>query len=213
MTKPTNINLLDNVVSLLNEAKQQIVRAINQTMVISYYKIGGRMIVEEEQNGKERADYGKFLIKEISKGLTKEFVKGFSVTNAKQFRSFYISYEKGQTLSDLLKKPTHKKLKNKKSATLSQTSSENKKPQTLSAVFNLSWSHYLHLMRIEDINEHNYYESESFNNNWSVRELKRLVDSGLYSRIELEKNNEQIFASKYKTVLPSKKELKSLIES
>lgn len=199
MKEVKNHILLSNIVSLLNEARQKVVRTINQTMVYSYYEIG-RMIVEEEQNGKERADYGKFLVKELSEELTKEFGKGFSETNIKQFRSFYLAYEIGQTVSDVFKNKISQtvsdQFENQISETVSRISSKSI-PQTPSAEFNLSWSHYLHLMRIDNKKERNYYESESYTNNWSVRELKRQVDSGLYSRLALSKNkNEVIEASK-----------------
>lgn len=127
-------------------------------MVITYYEIG-RMIVEEEQNGKDRADYGKQLITDISKKLTMEFGKGFSVTNIKQMRSFYQIYSKGQTLSD---------------------------------EFNLSWSHYLKLMRIDDENERRFYEIESYKNNWSLRELQRQYNTALYTRLALSRNKDEI---------------------
>src|SRR5690606_4723106 len=86
------------IVDLLQSARNNVVRTINQTMVTTYFEIG-RKIVEEEQNGKDRADYGKSLLQDLSKVLTSEFGKGFSVTNIQQMRSFYLSYQKQQTLS------------------------------------------------------------------------------------------------------------------
>lgn len=70
---------------LLNEARQRVLQTVNHTMVVTYFEIG-RMIIEEEQNGRERADYGKQLISELSRNLTQEFEKGFSVTNLQQMR-------------------------------------------------------------------------------------------------------------------------------
>jgi hypothetical protein len=136
-------------------------------MVITYFEID-KMIVEEEQDGKERADYGKKVIKELSKALTKEFGKWFLERNIEQMRQFYFAYSKPQTLSA--------ESKNKKQQTLSavfkkqQTLSD--KPETSSRKSKniiLSWSYYLKLMRIEDINGRSFYEIESFKNNWSVR--------------------------------------------
>lgn len=92
-------NLVQKISDLLNEARQKVLYTVNQTMVITYYEIG-HMIVEEEQNGKERADYGKLLISNLSKTLTEGFGKGFSATNLKQMRQFYLAYSKRQTLSD-----------------------------------------------------------------------------------------------------------------
>ena len=123
-------------------------------MVRTYFEIG-RLIIEEEQKGKERAEYGSQLIVELSLRLTKEF----SATNLKQMRSFYLMYSKGQTLSD---------------------------------EFNLSWSHYLKFMRIDDENERRFYEIESLNNSWSLRELQRQYDSALYTRLALSRNKNKV---------------------
>ena len=172
MNKLQNNNFLTNIVSLLQTAKQQVVRSVNQTMVITYFEIG-RMIIEEEQNGKERADYGKALLKELSNELTKEFGKGFSVTNLQQMKRFFIVYQKQQTLSANSNLPI-------------------KKQQTLTAEFELSWSHYLTLMRMDDENERKFYEIEAVKNNWSIRELKRQYDTALYTRLTLSRNKEKI---------------------
>ena len=148
----------------------EVVRAINQTMVLTYFEIG-RMIVEEEQNGKNRAEYGQNLLQDLSKVLTTEFGKGFSVTNIQQTRSFYLVYQKQQTVSV-----------------------KSTKQQTASDEFRLSWSHYLKLMRINDENERKFYEIESFKNNWSVRELQLQFDSALYTRLILSRDKEEIKA-------------------
>ena len=144
--------------SLLKEARKNIVSNINTTMTKTYFLIGKR-IVEEEQNGNERATYGKNLIKNLSKKLTNEFGKGFSERNIEQMRKFYKTYSI---------------------------------PQTVSAEFKLSWSHYLILMRMENIEERNFYEIESIQNNWSLRELRRQIDSALYERLVLSRNKAKV---------------------
>lgn len=103
-----NNSLFSQVVNLLQQSKQQVVRAINQTMVYTYYEIG-RIIVEEEQNGKDRAEYGKKLLKGLSKELNQEFGKGFSVVNLENMRKFYLIYSIPQTLSMIseIKIPHH----------------------------------------------------------------------------------------------------------
>ena len=168
--KPGDTNFFSQIVDLLQSARNNVVRAINQVMVTTYFEIG-RKIVEEEQNGKDRADYGKQILKELSNVLTKEFGKGFSVTNIQQMRSFYLSYQKQQTVS---------------------VKSENDISETTSRSFNLSWSHYLKLMRIEDENERKFYEIEAEKNNWSVRELDRQYDSALYTRLVLSRDKEKV---------------------
>jgi hypothetical protein len=143
-------NFLKEIVNLLQSAKQQVVRSVNQTMVITYFEIG-RMIVEEQQQGKDRAEYGKSLLKELSNGLTKEFGKGFSVKNLERMRAFYQIYGKSSTLLS----------KSQKQQTLSANSNSVViKQQALSADFELSWSHYLTLMRIDDESERKFYEIE-----------------------------------------------------
>lgn len=151
-------NFIGRISALLNNSRNKIINTVNQTMVLTYFEIG-KMIVEEELKGKERADYGRQLIPLLSKKLTQDFGKGFSETNIKQMRSFYNSFSKRQTLSD---------------------------------EFNLSWSHYLKLMRIDDERERNFYEIESSKNNWSLRELQRQYDSALYTRLSLSRNKAQI---------------------
>ncbi len=146
------------IVGLLKEARKSVARSINKTMVYTYFEIG-RIIVEEEQKGEARAEYGKRILKELSGRLTKEFGKGFSITNLKQMRQFYLTYEKGQTLSD---------------------------------EFNLSWSHYLLLMRISNPDERSFYEKEAISNNWSLRELKRQFNSALYERLILSRDKDAV---------------------
>jgi predicted nuclease of restriction endonuclease-like (RecB) superfamily len=144
--------------NLLKEARKSIVSNINTTMTKTYFLIGKR-IVEEEQNGNERAEYGENLIKNLSKRLTEEFGKGFSKRNLWQMKQFYLAYSKVQTVS---------------------------------AQFKLSWSHYLILTRMENIEERNFYEIESIQNNWSLRELRRQIDSALYERLVLSRDKEKV---------------------
>jgi DNA-binding MarR family transcriptional regulator len=148
----------NKVANLLKEARKSIVQSVNKTMVYTYFEIG-RMIVEEEQNGKERAEYGKQILKSLSKSLSNEFGKGFSQRNLEQMRQFYLTYSKAQTLS---------------------------------AEFNLSWSHYLKLMRIDNEDERNYYQIEAYENSWSLRELQRQYDSALYERLVLSRNTKAV---------------------
>lgn len=154
-----HFDFYSRVSNLLKEARESVVRTVNNTMVFTYLEIG-RMIVKEEQNGKERAEYGKQIIKELSSRLSSEFGKGFSVTNLQQMKNFYNIYGKQQTVS---------------------VKSDNGIVQNNN--FQLSWSHYLFLMRIDNIDERKFYEIETFENNWSLRELRRQFDSSLYERL------------------------------
>ncbi len=167
---PSNTTFFNQIVDLLQSARNKVVQTVNQSMVTTYFEIG-RKIVEEEQKGRDRAEYGKNLLTDLSKVLTKEFGKGFSVTNIQQMRIFYLVYEKQQTESANSKKAIQ---------------------QTVPVKFRLSWSHYLKLMRIEDENERKFYDIEAYKNNWSVRELKRQFDSALYTRLVLSRDKEKI---------------------
>ena len=93
--------LFSQVVALLQNARQQVLRTVNSTMVYTYFEIG-RMIVEEEQSGKERAEYGKQLLKGLSEQLTIEFGKGFSIANLENIRKFYLAYSISETVSRIL---------------------------------------------------------------------------------------------------------------
>ncbi|HRE79018.1 MAG TPA: PDDEXK nuclease domain-containing protein [Flavobacterium sp.] len=176
--------LFQQVVALVKNAQQQVIRTINSTMVYTYFEIG-RMIVEEEQNGKERAAYGKQVLKELSKELTKEFGRGFSVDNLQNMRKLYFVYSNYETVSSI------SKVENKKSETVSSISLISEKP-VLTLNFILTWSHYIFLLNIDDNSERKFYEIESVKNNWSVRELKRQYDSALYTRLALSRDKEGV---------------------
>ena len=158
-------NITQQIKSILEKARTEVVRNVNKTIASTYFEIG-KLLVTEHQKGNERASYGEELIKEISKELTKEFGKGFSVDNLENMRRFYLVYVKSETLS---------------------RKSHNIKPD-----FMLSWSHYQKLIRIEDPRERKFYEIESINNNWSVRELQRQFDSALYERLVLSHDKKKI---------------------
>ena len=159
-------HFFESVAQLLEEARKNVKTAVNLSMVYAYFEIG-HMIVEEEQNGENRAAYGAYLLKELSAYLTTQFGKGFSETNLKQMRQFYMIYahdEIGQTLSDQF---------------------NNLPTVSTGRRFFLSWSHYLKLMRITNVEERHFYEIEAVKNDWSLSELKRQFDSSLYERLAL----------------------------
>ena len=156
--KLTNNNIYQEIKELLYSAKNRVYQTINTTMTQTYFQIGKR-IVEEEQGGETRAEYGSALLKNLSSELIKEFGKGYSEQNLKNMRQFYLIYQKRQTVS---------------------------------SEFKLSWSHYIFLTRIENINERNFYEIESIENSWSLRELKRQFDSGLFERLKLSSDKQKV---------------------
>jgi predicted nuclease of restriction endonuclease-like (RecB) superfamily len=177
-----NKALFSQVVELLQNARQQVLRTVNSTMVYTYFEIG-RMIVEEEQNGKDRAEYGKQLLKGLSHQLTKEFGKGFSVESLDRMRKLYKTYSISSSLV------TNSKNQIPQGPT---GVSENKKTKSLISFFKLTWTHYVFLMRIDDEKERRFYEIESEKYDWSVRELKRQYDSTLYTRLALSRDKDGI---------------------
>ncbi len=169
-----NQKFYQDISVLLDNARRQVKTAVNTAMVYTYYEIG-RRIVEEEQHGQDRAAYGQQLLQGLSEYLTKKFGKGFSLTNLKQFRQFYTVYvndQIGHTVSDQF-------------TNLPAVSTGRK--------FFLSWSHYLKLMRIKNIDERHFYEIEAAKNDWSLSELKRQYDSSLYERLALSSDKEKVF--------------------
>lgn len=189
-----NTNLFQQVAVLLKNAQQQVLRTVNSTMVFTYFEIG-RMIVEEEQNGKVRADYGKQVLKGLSQQLTKEFGKGFSLSNLEQIRKFYMIYSKSETLLRISQIQNSQSVIVESESTIPQSLIVEFKKfdyHTLISFFKLTWTHYVFLMRIEDENERSFYEIETEKNNWSVRELKRQYDSALYARLALSRDKEGI---------------------
>ena len=187
MIEKANSGFFNGVAELLRQSRQTVVRQVNSTMVVTYYEIG-RMIVEEEQKGSERAEYGKFLLDGLSEHLTLEFGKGFSLTNLKQIRTFYLQYSIGQTVSDLSEFTQEQE----KGQTLSAELEKAQNSEPVSRKFNLGWSQYLILMRIENLDERRFYEIETAENNWSVRELKRQVDSALFQRLSLSRDKDGV---------------------
>lgn len=89
--QPTQNQLIGNIVKIIQQARSQVRQTVNSAMVQSYWEIG-RLLVEDEQQGKERAEYGKYLLKEISQRLTEMFGKGFDESNLRRMRLFYKSF-------------------------------------------------------------------------------------------------------------------------
>ncbi len=185
-------SLYNKIAELLQNARKYVARSINQTMVYTYFEIG-RMIIEDEQKGSIRAEYGKRLLKSLSDKLTKEFGKGFSVDNLQNMRNFFIIYSSSISKTLSAKSINQSKISAthlRKSDAITKYETVSRKSET--PEFNLSWSHYLKLMRIEDEAERRFYEIECFNNNWSFREFQRQFDSSLYQRLVLSRDKKKI---------------------
>jgi predicted nuclease of restriction endonuclease-like (RecB) superfamily len=181
--------LYNKVAELIDLARKKVATAVNLTMVHTYFEIG-KMIVEEEQQGKERAAYGKAVLKTLSLKLTERFGKGFSVDNLQNMRRFF------QVYSDRLiyEKPSRKlqNVNNEIDINKNISSTIWKQPSANFQNFTLGWSHYLILMRIENPAERSFYEIEATKENWSEPQLKRQYQSSLYERLALSRNKEEV---------------------
>lgn len=167
-------DFLRSVSDVLVQAQKNAKTAVNLSMVYAYFEIG-RMIIEEEQHGENRAAYGAQILKELSAYLTDTFGKGYSAENLKLMRRFYFIYSQDQIGETVF------------------TQFENLPAVSTGRKFFLSWSHYLKLMRIDNIDERHFYEIESVKNNWSLSELKRQYNSSLYERLALSTDKDKVY--------------------
>ena len=188
--------LLHEIRDLIQSARRAVVHSVDLIQVMTNFEIG-RRIVEHEQGGEERAEYGKALLKELSAALTAEFGRGFSRANLQNMRRFYLTYvhrrpEKCQMPSGTFVLP-------QKSQTPSGEFAGQELPQfwqTVSAnfnsPFNLSWSQYVFLISIDNPEERSFYEIEAAQGSWTLPELKRQFNSGLYERLALSRDKEGV---------------------
>lgn len=195
ISKVRNYNsLLGRIAKILVEARTKIVREINKVQVLAYWEIG-REIVEFEQRGKVRAEYGGKVLTRLSMDLTQKFGRGFSVDNLELMRRFYLTYpDRFQISETVSRKSREMGILLKKSETSSRKSIKSQKPQTLSVKFELmlSWSHYCELLKVEEPLARSFYEQEAIQNNWSVRELKRQINSMLFERLAYSKDTKDV---------------------
>lgn len=172
---------------VLQEARQSAYRSVNSAMVQAYWRIGC-LIVEGEQEGKSRAEYGQAVLAGISERLTAEFGKGYSVQNLRYMRQFYLQFQNRHALSG--ESPAY-------TADRSTGNGIVEKHHSVSGDFalgylrpELSWTHYRMLLRVENEQARQWYMNEAADQNWSTRQLDRQI-STLYC--------ERLLASRDKT--------------
>jgi len=187
---PVGDDLFDRVVSILEQARVNVVRSVNNNMVIAYWLIG-REIVQEIQGGDERAEYGKQVIEKLSAKLTHKYSRGFSTTNLRYFRTFYTTY------SDRIPEIRHIACGEFKANGKRHTQSGVLDSMTLAIEQactergfspNLGWSHYRTLMSVENQNERLFYEIEADNEGWDVEHLKHQIHTFLFARLLKSRN-------------------------
>ncbi len=177
----SNNKLYPGIKQLIEEARSLVAQNVNTTLVFTNFYIG-KMIVENEQQGKQRAAYARRTLKNLSKRLSRDYGKGYSEDNLNRMRTFFLLYRFriSATVSRKFKSSTSHKTN---AFVKRQTTFTNFKDS-----FPLSWSHYSYLLKITENDERNFYEIEAKQNNWSVRELQRQLSSSFYERLSSSKN-------------------------
>lgn len=162
--------LFDVVSKLIEDSRRQIAVAVNTAMVYTYYGVG-QYIVEFEQGGNSRAQYGKEVLKRLSERLTEKYGDGWSYANLRSIRQFYLVYSKmligGQQI-------------------------QNANLRSANPAFILPWTHYQILMRVENPQARSFYEIEAAKQQWSKRYLQRQVGSSLYERLALSRDKDEV---------------------
>lgn len=165
-------NLFDSVVNILDEARAGVVRATNTNMVIAYWLIG-REIVIKLQDEEKRAEYGKKIIEELSIKLNERYKTGFSIPSLRAFRKFYLVYSNNIILNQENISLNDTSNNTLKIGYASRTLFKIKEKSDDLPIFSphLTWTHYRALMRVENENARNFYEQETVECGWKVKEL------------------------------------------
>lgn len=209
--------LFDRVASILEQARSNVVRAVNSNMVLAYWLIG-REIVQEVQGGKERAAYGRRVIQELSQRLGERYGRGFSVTNLKAFRLFYQTYAHrlpviGHSQSAPLAEAATREvsvagighiecaqfeqqaIRHIECGVLDDLSEAVEQVDAARGFsMNLGWSHYRALMRVENRVERLFYEIEADKAGWEVETLERQIHTFLFARLLKSRNKAGVMA-------------------
>ncbi|OIO01960.1 DUF1016 domain-containing protein [Candidatus Desantisbacteria bacterium CG_4_10_14_0_8_um_filter_48_22] len=194
LKKQNYSRLVAELASLIEQGRRVAVRYVNTALVATYWLMG-RRIVEYEQKGKERAEYGEKLLRKISHDLTPRFGKGFTERNLEHMRQFYLIYsEISHTVCAKLLKRTEKKSHTVCAELIPISQTVSGISEILSRKFPLSWSHYRLIMRLEEAFKREFYEAECVRGNWSVRQLDRQIQSMLYERTALSKRKLAVIA-------------------
>ena len=163
--------LAQRIEALVVEARKKIASTVNIAMVYTYFEVG-RYIVEDEQGGKTRAEYGKGILKGVSARLTASLGKGWSVDTLEKTRRFFLTFSKSATPQRIL--------------------AEGENSATVQRKFVLSWNHYQILSHVDNPEARGFYEIEAFKQQWSTRYLQRQIGSGLYERLALSRDKDEV---------------------
>ncbi|MEI7911946.1 MAG: PDDEXK nuclease domain-containing protein [Verrucomicrobiota bacterium] len=218
ITKPDSYaGLMDGISGLLESARRTSARAVNAVMTATYWEIGHR-IVEFEQGGKTRADYGKEVLQKLSADLTSRFGRGFGVIQLRGMRQFFSAYpEIRQSAIDgssalpgpirqspidesdpappaILQSPIEESTSTPSDILQSPIVESHASLRALANRFPLTWTHYTRLLRVRKTTAREFYETEALRGGWSVRQLERQIGSQFYERTALSRNKASMLA-------------------
>ena len=168
--------ILGDISNVIDAARRSAARSVNCIMTAAYWLIG-RRIVEFEQKGKRRAEYGKELIEQLAGDLSARYGRGFSVRNVWQMKAFYLAWPIPQTMSA-----------ESEEGKILQTVSAESFLSSLANRFPLPWSAYVRLLSVKNEEARRFYETEALRGGWSVRQLERQINAQFYERMALSKN-------------------------
>lgn len=180
----------ESIAEVLRTARSNAYRAVNFVMVEAYWNVG-RMIVEEEQQGKERAGYGEALMRGLSERLRQDFGTGFGISNVFSFRQFYLAFPifhalRGISAGDdpnLENQPPIRHAPRHDSVEALDRASDNPVTILYAPRRELTWTHYRILIRVEKPEAREWYMNEAADQNWSTRALQRQINSLYYERL------------------------------
>jgi predicted nuclease of restriction endonuclease-like (RecB) superfamily len=194
--------LVSGISELLEHARRAVARSVNGILTATYWEVG-RRIVEYEQGGRARAEYGEALLKRLSDDLTRQYGRGFSRRNLEQMRAFYLGWEIAQTPSAQLQARVRPPAEGTAGAERAGSDVPggprlvpgsvqlgNIRPPVPTDVFSLSWSHYVRLLAVRDDFARWFYEDEAIRGAWTVRQLDRQISTQFYERTALSRNKE-----------------------
>ena len=188
----TDTSFVGDLKIIVSSAREYSYRAANLMQVISNWLVGWR-IVEQEQQGSKRAEYGKHVIELASKALTEEFGKGYSETNIRSFRRFYLEFKDIQIQQTVSAEFKEKIIQIQQTISAESDGGINPLPIPLNGATEknniqilssqLSWSHYERLMRVSDLQAREWYMKEAVSQQWNYQTLKRNIDTQYYYRL------------------------------
>ncbi|MDH5676964.1 MAG: PDDEXK nuclease domain-containing protein [Myxococcales bacterium] len=202
--------LFSDVAGFIEEARRSAARSVNAVMTATYWLVG-RRIVEQEQGGKARADYGEVLLKQLSADLAARFGRGFSRQNLQQMRLFYLKYPPEkicQTASGKFDDPAAIR-----QAVSGESGAVAASVMELAQAFPLPWSHYVRLLSVANEHARAFYETEALRGGWTVRQINRQIGSQFYERTALSQNKAAMLrkggVAKAEDVVTPEEEIKS----